>query len=277
MADYFASEFYFYLLVVIRLFPIIFFAPGFGETFVLPQIRILMVVLLGIFVQPLVQKYLPPQPVHFMGLVLLLGGEFLIGFFLAMLTRLFIYVLETAGSVISQVIGFSNALVSSPVSAQQASIISSFLSLLGLLVIFTLSLHHLFIYGAIDSYHLFKPGFLPPLVEFSDHFAQFVAKTFKMAIYFAAPFLIVSLVFYMGMGVLSRLVTQIQIFFIAMPLQLLIGIFVLFLSLVTLFRWYELQLKDHLTPYPMGKFVVGSAPSGTHVHQSTFRSGSRPA
>ncbi|MDP1724044.1 MAG: flagellar biosynthetic protein FliR [Alphaproteobacteria bacterium] len=246
MSDFFATQFYYYLLVAFRLFPIFLFAPGFGEKFVLPQIRVFMTILVAIFVQPLVQDYLPAQPIHFFGLVLLLSGELAIGLFLAFISRLFIYLLESAGAIIAQVIGFSNALSNSPVSAQQASIISAFLSLTGLLLIFTLSLHHLFIYGTIDSYAIFKPGFLPPLAEFSDHFVQMVSKTFKLSVYFAAPFLVVSLIFYLGMGILSRLVTQIQIFFIAAPLQLLIGTFVLFLCLATLFSWYELQIKENL-------------------------------
>lgn len=246
MSAFFETQFYYYLLVALRLFPIFIFAPGFGEKFVLPQIRVFMAVLTAIFVQPLVQEYLPAQPIHFFEFILLLSGELAIGLFLAFISRLFVYLLESAGSIIAQVIGFSNALSNSPITAQQASIISAFLSLVGLLLIFTLSLHHLFIYGAIDSYSIFKPGFLPPFADFSDHFVQMVSKTFRLSIYFTTPFLIIGLIFYMGMGILSRLVTQIQIFFIAAPLQLLIGIFVLFLCFATLFSWYEIQLKDNL-------------------------------
>lgn len=247
MVEQFIREFYFYVIVISRLFPVLLFAPGFGETFVLPQLRILMALLFGIVITPLIQTSLPSLPPTFLGLVLILGGEVLVGLFLALIIRSFMYLLEIAGSIISQEIGFSNVLVASPISEQQASILGAFLSLIGLLIVFTLSLHHLFIYGVVDSYTLFKPGFLPPIGDFSQHFTEIVNKIFRLAVYFSAPFLMVNLIFYIGMGLLSRLVTQIQVFFIAMPLQLLIGIFVLFLSLATLFTWYQIQLKDHLS------------------------------
>ena len=50
----------------------------------------------------------------------------------------------------------------------------------------------------------------------------------------SAPFLVFGLVFNLGLGVLSRLMPQMQVFFVALPLSILIGLLLLLLVLGTM-------------------------------------------
>jgi len=47
----------------------------------------------------------------------------------------------------------------------------------------------------------------------------------------SAPFIVVSLLVYIGMGVLTRLMPQIQVFLLALPLQIILSLITLSLML----------------------------------------------
>lgn len=243
LTSFISEGFYAYLIVFGRVLSIFLFLPGFGERFLLMQVKVLMAGVLTLAITPMVLDSLPPIPDSILSFSLIFSGELAIGIFMSFVTRLFLYAIETAGSIISHVTGMSNAMVSNPISAQQASILSGFLGLAGMLIIFSLDLHHYFIMGIVRSYGVFTSGTLPPLTDFSQKYIELFSTTFRIAVAFSAPFLVANLVFFMGMGLLSRLVTQIQIFFVAMPLQILIGIAILYISLTSLFMWYMQEMS----------------------------------
>ena len=54
----------------------------------------------------------------------------------------------------------------------------------------------------------------------------------------AAPFVVVGLLFQLGVGLLNRLMPQVQIFFVAMPLQIALGFFVLLLTISATMMWF---------------------------------------
>ena len=81
-----------------------------------------------------------------------------------------------------------------------------------------------------------------PVGDFSEMISRTMAQTFKLAFQLATPFLVFGLMFYVGMGLLARLMPQMQIFFIALPLQILLTSVLLALSLSAMMIWY----LDHL-------------------------------
>ena len=115
--------------------------PGIGDPYVSPRIRLLFALLIALAVTPLVGEALPAMPTSAAALVLLVLGEALVGLFLGGLARIMMSALTTAGMVIAYMSSLANALVDDPSAAQQGSIAGSFLSMVAMLVIFTLDLH----------------------------------------------------------------------------------------------------------------------------------------
>ena len=74
-------------------------------------------------------------------------------------------------------------------------------------------------------------------------------KSFTLGFQIAAPFFIVSVLFYALTGVLARLMPQMQVFFIALPLQLLLGFLLLALSLTVMLRLFLEHFQGALTPF----------------------------
>ena len=92
--------------------------------------------------------------------------------------------------------------------------------MLGITLIFAMELHHLMIGTLNDSYTLLRPGDVPIIGDVASLIARTVASAFRIGVQLAAPFLVFGLLFN-WLGVLSRLMPQMQVFFVGMPLSIL--------------------------------------------------------
>jgi flagellar biosynthetic protein FliR len=109
---------------------------------------------------------------------------------------------------------------------QQASI-GNFLTLLGIALIFAADLHHLAIGAIRSSYTLLPPAGMPDPSDAAALAIRAVGRGFALAVQISAPFIVFGILFNLGLGVLSRLMPQFQIFFLAMPATILIGMLVM--------------------------------------------------
>jgi len=150
--------------------------------------------------------------------------EILIGGVLGMTARLAMSALQIAGSVIAQQLGLGFITAIDPTQNQQGMLVGNFLTLLGITLIFATNLHYLVIAALSDSYNIFRPGELPLTGDVAKHITHVIAVSFRIGIQLSAPFLVFGLLFNVGLGVLSRLMPQMQVFFIGLPLSILLGL-----------------------------------------------------
>jgi flagellar biosynthetic protein FliR len=182
----------------------------------------------------------------------MLGQEVFIGAVLGLTARLTIAALQVAGFVIAQQLGLGFVTAIDPTQGQQGVLVANFLTILGITLVFATDLHHLAIAALNDSYALFRPGELPMLGDVAALTTQTVATAFRIGIQLAAPFLVFGLLFNLGLGVLSRLMPQMQVFFVGLPLSILLGLLILFLTLAALMGVFLGSLEDalrQLAPY----------------------------
>ena len=237
------------ILVFCRIGGALVILPGFGETFVSPRIRLLIALMISLVVTPLAEPFLPALPSQVGPLVLLVGGEILVGVFIGTVARLLISALATAGTVIAFVSGLASALVFNPLMSDQGSLPSVFLTLLGLLLIFATNMHHLMLRAIFDSYSLFVPGTAPDAGDMANLVGRTVADSFTLGMQLAAPFLVVSLIFYVMMGLLARLMPQMQVFFVAIPLQILLSFFIMSSVLAGVMLWFLNQFSARISAF----------------------------
>ena len=156
--------------------------------------------------------------------MVMLVEEILIGAMLGVTARLTISALEVAGSVIAQQLGLGFVTAVDPTQGEQGVIVGNFLTMLGITLFFATDMHHLVIAALNDSYNLFEPGELPSSGDVAALVTRIVAGAFRIGIQISAPFLVFGLLFNIGLGVLSRLMPQMQVFFVALPLSILLGL-----------------------------------------------------
>jgi flagellar biosynthetic protein FliR len=218
-----------YMLAFARIGTMVMLLPGVGELSVPMRVRLTIALVLTAVIMPLHRStyqidLLIPGPV-----LMLLFQELFVGAVLGLVARLTISALQIAGTVIAQQMGLGFVTAVDPTQGQQGVLVGNFLSVLGITLIFAFDLHHLVIAALNDSYTLFRPGEVPIVGDVAALVARTVASAFRIGVQLAAPFLAFALLFNLGLGVLSRLMPQMQVFFVGMPLSILAGFLILLL------------------------------------------------
>ena len=163
-------------------------------------------------------------------MTLIIFGEILAGVFLGLAARMIMSALNVAGQVIAFQMGLSLAQIFDPTQELQGAIVGGFLAVLGTTMIFATDLHHLMLTALKDSYFLMAPGSLPNIGDLSQFMTETLSSAFSLGMRLAAPFILFGLVFYVGAGVLNRLMPQAQVFFMLMPANLALGLLLLMMT-----------------------------------------------
>lgn len=242
-----------FMLCFARIGTMIMLLPGLGEMSVPPRVRLTVALVLTAVMLPLHRGTYVVDLRAFGPVLLTLAQELLVGAVLGMIARLTISALQVAGTVVAQQLGLGFATSVDPhQGGQQGMIVGNFLTILGITLVFAADLHHLVIAALNDSYALFKPGEVPLFGDIAAQLTRTVAAAFRIGVQLAAPFLAFGLLFNLGLGVLSRLMPQMQVFFVGMPLSILIGFLILLLvvgAMMMTFLSYVEGVLHELAPY----------------------------
>jgi flagellar biosynthetic protein FliR len=238
LAQFLPANLFAVMLVFCRIGSALMVLPGFGDLYVPARYRLLLGILLATIIATALAPLLPVQPGSPLRLLMLLGGEIVIGVFLGTVARMMLSALETAGAIISLQLGLSTAQVFNPLLAQQSAITGAFMTVFGVLLIFLTDTHHLMLRGLVASYGLFPAGGFPGFGDLSDTVAHLVSASFRLAVELAAPFIVLGTIFFVALGFLSRLMPQMQIFFIILPIQVAGGIVVFAATLYAVMQWF---------------------------------------
>lgn len=213
-----------FLLTFVRVGTIIMIMPGISNTYVPSQVRLYFSLALTLVLSSLVQKYMPasvpPMPTLFFMIIV----ELLIGVFIGTIARILVAALDTAGLIVSMQSSLSNAQLFNPAFASQGSIIGSFITLTGILLIFTTDLYQFLVIGILRSYDIFPLGVMPDIAGLNKSIIDAIASSFMVGIQITAPFFIVIMMLYVAMGMMSKMMPAMQVFMVAMPVQIMLAL-----------------------------------------------------
>ena len=238
LAELLTTELYVFLMLFVRIGTAIMVMPGFGERYVPTFVRLPIALGVTMALAPLLGASVPAMPNAPIALLLLIAGEVGIGLLIGGLARLITSALHVAGTVIAFKSGLAYALTMDPSQGVQGALVASFLSILGVVVIFALSLHFLMLRAIADSYVLFVPGQLPPMGDFTDLAVRVVAGSFALGIQLSAPFIVYAMIFNISLGVMARLMPALPFFFVVMPLQIWVAFGMLGVTIAVIVEYF---------------------------------------
>jgi flagellar biosynthesis protein FliR len=240
-----------FMLIFARIGTMVMLLPGLGELTVPARIRLTLALVLTMVLFPLHRAAFTLDLTSFGPVITLLGQELFIGAVLGLTARLTISSLQTAGSVIASQLGLGFVTTVDPTQGQQGVLIGNFLTILGITLVFATNLHHVVIAALHDSYALFRPGEVPLAGDVAALMTKSTAAAFRVGVQLSGPFLVFGLLFNLGLGVLSRLMPQMQVFFVGMPLMILLGFVALLMvvgAMMGTFLGYLEGVLRELTP-----------------------------
>ena len=223
-----------FMLVFARIGAMVMLLPGLGEANIPVRIKLAIALLLTLVILPVHRAAYNIDMQSITALLVLMMHEIVIGIVLGATARVTLSALQVAGSVIAQQLGLGFVTSVDPTQGQQGLLVGNFLTILGLTLLFATDSHHLVIAALNDSYAIFAPGASMASGDVASLATSAFTAAFKIGIQLSAPFLVFGIVFNIGLGVLARLMPQMQVYFVGVPLSILAGFLILALVLVTM-------------------------------------------
>lgn len=227
-----------FMLVFARIGAMVMLMPGLGEVNIPARAKLSIALALTLIILPLHRAQISVDMTSVVPMLVLMVKEIAIGIVLGATARVTLSALQVAGSVIAQQLGLGFVTSIDPTQGQQGVLIGNFLTILGLSLLFATDTHHLVISALNESYNIFAPGEIMPSGDIAALATRAFSGAFKIGIQLAAPFLIFGIVFNVGLGMLARLMPQMQVYFVGVPLAIVIGFLIFATVLSTMMGTY---------------------------------------
>jgi len=235
-----------YSLLFCRVASSFIIAPGIGEIMIPMKIKLALGLAITYFVGGNIKSFMP-MPESSIELVLIFFSEISIGVTFGIAARIFFSALYNAGHAIASSIGFSAAVIFDPANHDQSSVIGNLLGIFAVVVLVSTDLHLVMIDSLIKSYDKLPVGsFFSNYENFMDLITRVTVIAWNTGVRIAAPFIIISLLLNLGNGILSRLMPQLQVFFLILPAQVLVGLAILIFFVPAVVMWFIEEYKNFI-------------------------------
>lgn len=227
-----------YFLIIMRMGGLFFTAPIFSSSSLLNPVRMILVLIISLLLLPVVTPVTVTDP-NLLWLVVSVTKEILIGVCIGGMTSLLFSGLQLGGYLVDYQIGFSMVSVIDPTTNANVSFSGQVYNILGTLIYLGIYGHHIFMRAVGQSFDFMPVGDF----TFNKDALMFILttfiKVFIVAIQITAPVFIALMVTNVIMGILARLVPQMNIMVIGFPVKIAIGTLMLIASMQLFYITYE--------------------------------------
>ena len=239
-----------FVLVMARVGAAMMLLPGLGEAEPPTMVRIGLALGVTALLLPGIAPAIPPVPEATMQAGIMIGAEVVTGAWLGWLARMLVLALPVAGQFIAYMLGVANVLQPDPELGGQATPIARLFALIAPLIILISGLYALPLAALAGSYSLIPAGTLLPAADATQTAVSAVAQAFTLSVQLASPFLLAAIIWHVVSGLLARLVPRLQVYFVAMPGQILGGIALLAALSTAMLAAWEASVRSSFATLP---------------------------
>ena len=232
-----------FLFVTARMSGFVLFSPIFGRANITASFRSGMTLVLSIFVTS-VSEQQPTDPSSMMEFMILMLLEIAIGFILGMAVNFFFYIPSLAGSMIDTQMGMTMNQMYDPGASANLSVTAQLLNILMLLLFFAGGGHLTMLRLFITSEQIVPYGQVSIGLPAYNLMLELFVECTVLAVKLCMPILVAELISQVGMGVLMKVIPQINVFAINIELKVIVG---LALLLVLIIPYSEFLLQAEMT------------------------------
>lgn len=218
-------------LILIRVSVYLVTWPLFGESSVPALLKILFALTLTMLLMPVIKTQLTTEELESLAIIWLALREALIGMALGFISRGFFYVVEMTGQLISISIGLSSAQILNPTVGSQVTALEQFQVVIASLFFLAINGHHSFLTGLSESFEIL------PISSNGISFLSFQHLVLQLqdflgaALRMASPVIASILFVNIAMGIMGRVVPQINVLITSWSVNIIAGIAIILLSL----------------------------------------------
>lgn len=234
------------LMVLLRLMGFFLLVPAFSNNAIPPTVKILFAFAISLAIYPVVKGLLGPLPMTMEGIAFVALRETAVGFLMGFTAYLTFEALNLASQFIGYQMGFGTAGLIDPQNHAHVSVLVSFQGWIILMVFFFMDMHHQLLHVFVMSFRL-THGFTSDLLISDSLYKTMVTLTsglFTVAIQLAAPFTFLVLACNVGIGILARLLPQMNIILFSFPITITLSFVALYLLAPEMMEFFEVQLNQ---------------------------------
>ncbi|MGE5329258.1 MAG: flagellar biosynthetic protein FliR [Deltaproteobacteria bacterium] len=220
-----------FLLVLVRMSSLFIISPIFGRRNVPTIFKIGFALMVSIILINVVKL---PLEVNLYGMYefsIAIFKEFIIGLILGYIGFVILSAIYLAGQLIDTQIGFSIVSVIDPISNIQVPITATLYYGLTIVIFLTINGHHMLIDAIVRSFDVIPIGLAVFSQEMIPQLVQIMGMVFIIAFKISAPIIAAALICDVALGILSRTMPQMNIFFVGMPLKIVLGLAAIMITL----------------------------------------------
>ena len=238
------------LLMLARIGAVVMLMPGLGEQEIPANIRLGLGLALVMVLYPVLSPSLPAAPDSVGEMLRLTLIEIVIGVWYGGLARLVTLAMNMAGQLFALLLGLSQMLVPDPAIGGQNAVTGRFFALISVVLLLSSGLYALPLRALAESYAVLPvgQGFLAG--PGAEAMAAAVGQSFIVALQLMAPFLLLSVVLNVAFGLLARIAPQVQIYFLVVPGQIVLGLLLLALLLPAMLGIYASIARETFLALP---------------------------
>lgn len=215
-----------FALVLCRAGMVVMLMPGLGEAEPPAMVRAGLALALAALLLPGLASLVPAVPDPGIGAAMV-GMELAAGALLGWLARLPAMALSMAGAIVSYMLGLSSVVQPDPALGGQSAALARLFGLIAPVLILSSGLYALPLQALAGSYTVLPPGGALPPGGLAELVIQALSASFGLSLRLAAPFLLAGVIWQAALGLLARLVPQLQAYSAAAPGQILAGLMLL--------------------------------------------------
>ncbi len=231
LIDKLAQQTPLYMLVFARISAMLVVMPVFGFSTVSARVRILFAFVLTLVISPMLAPTVQYMPTQLLQLFVDVSREILVGLLIGYGAQIIFEAIMIAGSYVGFQLGLAIMNAIDPTSQDQMPIIGNFWMLVILMFFIITRAHYFLVETLFMNFKIIHPA----AAQFHGALGETIMRSgsmmYDMAIHFAAPIMVFILIFDVATAFMARVMPQMNIFFVSLPLKIIFGLFLLVVSL----------------------------------------------
>jgi len=224
-----------FVLVLTRMSAFFLVAPVFSGETIPVRIRVAIVLLISVFFSTIVPSAVDPKQISTVEAMLLISNETIYGLALGLVAVFIFSVIKLSGRIIEQEMGLAMAETLDPMTGEGAESLSVLIEMIFILLFLSANGHHLLLLVISRSYQSFPVGSIPTIPFLVEGVVKAGSVMFIASLRLAGPMLAAFFLLLVVLGVFARILPEMDILFISMPLclglgLLMVGIFFPFIN-----------------------------------------------
>ena len=224
-----------FVLVLTRMSTFFLVVPVFSWKTVPVRFRVALILLISIFFSTMLPSPVGPDEITSIESIFMISSEAVYGFALGLIVILIFSVVKITGRIIERQMGMAMAETMDPLSGERAQPLGLLIEMIFVLLFLSANGHHLFMIIISRSYESFPSGSIPSIPVLLEGVVTAGSTMLIVSLRLAAPMLAAFLLLLAILGVFARIMPDMNILFISMPLRvgmglLMMGIFLPFIN-----------------------------------------------